>query len=69
VGFSPSYTIGEYDILILSAAQSTGLETWLRGSGYKIPVGASSVLGSYIKQGMKFFVARVNLKVCHPAKA
>jgi hypothetical protein len=62
VRIEASYTIGEYDILILSAAQSTGLETWLRGSGYKIPVGASSVLGSYIKQGMKFFVARVNLK-------
>jgi hypothetical protein len=62
VRIEASYTIGEYDILILSAAQSTGLDTWLRGSGYRIPVGASTVLGSYIKQGMKFFVARVNLK-------
>jgi hypothetical protein len=62
VRIEASYTIGEYDILILSAAQSTGLETWLRGSGYRIPPGASSVLGSYIKQGMKFFVAKVNLK-------
>src|SRR5262249_36602147 len=40
------YTVGEYDILILSAAQSTGLETWLRESGYRIPDGASKVLGS-----------------------
>jgi hypothetical protein len=56
------YTIGEYDILILSATQSTGLETWLRESGYRIPEGAAAVLGSYIKQNMRFFVARVNLK-------
>ncbi len=56
------YTVGEYDILILSAAQSNGLETWLRENGYSIPPGASAVLGSYIRQNMKFFVAKVNLK-------
>jgi hypothetical protein len=56
------YTVGEYDILILSATQSSGLETWLRRSGYRIPAGASRVLGSYIRQGLKFFVAKVNLK-------
>jgi hypothetical protein len=55
------YTVGEYDILILSAKESAGLETWLRDSGYRLPAGASSVLSSYLKQGMKFFVARVNL--------
>jgi hypothetical protein len=55
------YTVGEYDILILSAAQSNGLEIWLRENGYSIPRGASAVLGSYIKQNMKFFVAKVNL--------
>jgi hypothetical protein len=55
------YTVGEYDILILSAQQSTGLETWLRQNGYKIPPGASGVLGTYLKQNMRFFVARVNL--------
>ena len=62
VKIEAQYTIGEYDILILSATQSTGLETWLRANGYRIPAGASAVLGSYIKQNMKFFVARVNLK-------
>jgi hypothetical protein len=55
------YTVGEYDILILSALQSNGLETWLRENGYSIPRGASEVLGSYIRQNMKFFVAKVNL--------
>lgn len=56
------FTVGEYDILILSAKESTGLETWLRQNNYKIPRGASEVLKPYIKQNMKFFVARVNLE-------
>jgi hypothetical protein len=57
-----TYTVGEYDIVILSATQSNGLESWLVENGYKIPRGAAAVLGSYIKQGMRFFVAKVNLK-------
>ncbi len=56
------YTVGEYDIVILSAEQSTGLTKWLTNNGYRIPPGATRVLGSYIKQGMRFFVAKVNLQ-------
>jgi hypothetical protein len=55
------YLVGEYDILILSAKESAGLETWLTENGYKIPAGASAVLHSYLKQNLKFFVAKVNL--------
>ena len=62
VTIEATYTVGEYDILILSARQSGGLETWLIENGYKIPRGAASILGSYIKQQMRFFVARVNVK-------
>ena len=56
------YTVGEYDILILSAEESEGLETWLKGNGYRVPDGAAQVLGSYIRQKMRFFVAKVNLE-------
>ncbi len=56
------YLVGEYDILILSATQSDGLETWLKENDYSVPDGAAAVLGAYIKQGMKFFVAKVNLE-------
>ena len=56
-----SYTVGEYDIQILSATSSDGLDSWLRQEGYRLPPGAAPVLGSYLKQGMRFFVARVNL--------
>lgn len=56
------YTVGEYDILMLSATESSGLETWLRENGYRIPPKASAALTPYIRQDMKFFVAKVNLK-------
>jgi hypothetical protein len=57
-----SYQVGEYDILILGATQSDGLETWLTQNGYRIPKNASRALKPYIRQKMKFFVAKVNLK-------
>ena len=56
------YTLEEYDIVSLSATQSDGLETWLAENGYRLPKGASAALRPYINQGMKFFVAKVNLK-------
>jgi hypothetical protein len=62
VKIEAEYTVGEYDILILSAKESGGLVTWLTENEYKIPKGAKEVVGSYLKQGMKFFVAKVNLK-------
>ncbi|MDH3746686.1 MAG: DUF2330 domain-containing protein [Gammaproteobacteria bacterium] len=62
VTIEASYTVGEYDILILSGKESKGLIRWLNDSGYKIPKGANKVVGSYLKQDMRFFVAKVNLE-------
>ena len=62
VTIEEQFSVGEYDILILSARESDGLETWLRQNQYQLPQGASAVLAPYIRQGMKFFVARVNLE-------
>jgi len=56
------FNVGEYDIVILSAKESNGLETWLHLNGYKIPPGAKELLTPYIRSSMKFFVAKVNLK-------
>jgi len=61
VTIEAQYTVGEYDILILSAQQSSGLETWLRQNGYRIPAGASPVIATYLRQNMRFFVAKVNV--------
>ena len=54
------YAVGEYDILVLGARDSAGLDAWLRGRGYAIPTGAEGVLRAYVEQGMKFFVAKVS---------
>ena len=62
VTIEAQYEVGVYDILILSAKESDGLVTWLKENKYRIPEGAEDVLGSYIRQGMHFFVAKVNLE-------
>ena len=62
VTIEDSFTEGEYDILILSAEESDGLQTWLEREGYRVPADARRTLGSYIRQDMKFFVAKVNLE-------
>lgn len=56
------FTVGEYDIVILSAKESDGLEKWLISNGYNIPKGVKELLQPYIRQQMKFFVAKVNLQ-------
>jgi hypothetical protein len=56
------FTQGEYEILILSAQESGGLEAWLRDNHYKIPDGAAEALAPYVRDQMKFFVARVDGK-------
>ena len=62
VKIEAKYLVGEYDILILSAKESSGLKDWLNENGYKIPDGAEEVLDPYIKSNLKFFVVKVNEK-------
>ena len=56
------FSVGEYEIVILSARESGGLETWLTQNGYRIPQGTRPLLQPYIRQRLKFFVAKVNLQ-------
>ena len=60
VKIEAKYLVGEYDILILSAKESSALKTWLDANGYKIPKGAEEVLEPYINSNLKFFVVKVN---------
>ncbi|MFT5358963.1 MAG: hypothetical protein ACI9KE_006204 [Polyangiales bacterium] len=48
-------------MVILSAQEANGLDTWLRANGYSIPDGAAEVLRPYVESGMKFFVAKVDV--------
>jgi MYXO-CTERM domain-containing protein len=56
------FTVGEYEVVILSATDSTGLDTWLQREKYQIPKGAEPLLRPYVEGGMKFFVAKVDPK-------
>jgi MYXO-CTERM domain-containing protein len=56
------FSVGEYNIVVLSATESTGLERWLRDHKYVIPADVEPLLRPYIEQGSKFFVAKVDPK-------
>ncbi|MEZ4258458.1 MAG: DUF2330 domain-containing protein [Polyangiaceae bacterium] len=60
VKIEAQYTVGEYEIVILSAKDASGLDTWLREAKYSIPEGASAYLKPYVERGSKFFVAKVD---------
>jgi hypothetical protein len=62
VRIEAKFEVGEYQVLILSALDSSGLEKWLHLNKYKIPNGASSALAPYIREQQKFFVAKVDIK-------
>jgi hypothetical protein len=60
VTIEAQFTVGEYQIVILSAKDSSGLDTWLRDQKYNIPDGAEPLLRPYVESGSKFFVAKVD---------
>jgi hypothetical protein len=61
VKIEAQFAVGEYEILILSAKESGGLELWLREHKYTIPKGAAEALAPYVADKMKFFVAKVDI--------
>ena len=60
VKIEAQFTVGEYEVVILSAEDAAGLDTWLRREKYNIPEGAEPVLRPYVTAGSKFFVAKVD---------
>jgi hypothetical protein len=61
VHIEQSYSLEEYDIVVIKAKDGEGLEQWLKLEGYQVPEGAAPVLSSYIKQKMHFFLAKIDL--------
>ncbi len=62
VKIEAQFTRGEYEIVVLSAEDSQGLDGWLRANHYNIPVGAEEAMRPYIQSQQKFFVAKVDVK-------
>ncbi|MBA2541089.1 MAG: DUF2330 domain-containing protein, partial [Deltaproteobacteria bacterium] len=60
VTIEAKFDVGEYQIAILSAKDSTGLDGYLRSQKYQLPAGAEPLLKPYVAAGSKFFVAKVN---------
>jgi hypothetical protein len=54
------FSVDEYEIVILSAKDSGGLETWLLENNYKIPSNSAAYFKPYVANGSKFFVAKVD---------
>ena len=59
VDVEASYLVGDYEVVILSAEESLGLETWLTTHGYHLPDGADERLAEYIESGSFFLAAKV----------
>ncbi len=65
VRITAQFQVGEYDVVVLDASDSSALETWLVDNHYNIPSGASELLRPYIESGHRFFVAKVDVDRVH----
>ncbi len=60
VKIEAQFEVGEYQVVVLSATESTALDTYLKQENYRIPDGAEPYFRPYIEGGMYFFVAKVD---------
>lgn len=60
VDVEAEFVVGEYEIVILSASESSALVTWLRTNNYDVPSTSTDLLGEYIDGGSYFFAAKVD---------
>jgi len=56
-----AFSVGSYELVVLSAEESADLWSWLSQNGYSVPEGGRDVLQSYLDQGVYFLAARVSL--------
>ncbi len=56
-----SYSVGEYDIVVLSATGADGLVAWLDGNGFALSDRALPIVQEYIDAGQYFLAARIDL--------
>ena len=54
------YSVGIYEIVILSAETAGGLMEWLEENGYGVDASAQALLTEYIEGGQLFFAAKIN---------
>jgi hypothetical protein len=60
VSVNAEFQVGEYDVVVLSATEATGLDAWLGANGYKMPPDLAAQVKPYVASGSQFFVAKVD---------
>lgn len=56
-----AFTVAGYELVVLSAEESTGLWAWLDQNGFSVPVGGEPILQEYIDAGVYFVAVRIDL--------
>jgi hypothetical protein len=54
-------TVGAYEVSILCARDSGGLDRWLKAHDYNIPEGKAGTIDDYIRNGWCFIAAKIQL--------
>ena len=54
-----SFVVGSYTIDVVSGSEGGGLAQWLGDNGFTIEDNALDLLDSYVQEGQRFVVARV----------
>lgn len=55
------FSVGVYEIAVLSATGAEGLTAWLDTNGFAVPEGATDILQEYLDADQHFIAARVDL--------
>ncbi len=61
VDVEAEFTVGDYELVVLSAEESSGLVGWLNTHGYTLDPATEDMLQDYIDSGSYFLAAKVDL--------
>lgn len=56
-----AFTVGGYELVVLSAEESSGLWLWLDANGFSVPPGGERILQEYIDAGVYFVAVKIDL--------
>lgn len=56
-----AFNVAGYELVVLSAEESTGLWTWLDQNGFSVPAGGEPILQEYIDAGVYFVAVKIDL--------
>lgn len=57
------FTLGEYELWVVSASESEGLAGWLSENGFVLPAGTAELLDEYVSSDARFLALRINTEL------